>query len=84
VIAGSTLLTAFDAAGRFSPEFPAAFEALVKPDEDVILICHSGSRSTVLAQALSRQAGYTHVYNAAGGIAGWIGGGNPTVRCTQC
>ena len=84
VIPGSTLLTAFDAGGRFNPDFPAAFEALVKPDERVILICRSGNRSTVLARALSTQAGHTRVYNVADGIVGWIEGGNPTVRCTQC
>jgi rhodanese-related sulfurtransferase len=84
VIPGSALLTAFDARGQFNPDFPAAFAALVKPDEDVILICLSGSRSTALAQALSRQAGYTHVYNVAGGITGWMEGGNPTVPCPSC
>lgn len=84
VIPGSALLTAFDAAGRFNPDFPNAFEALVKPDERVILICRSGNRSTVLARALSQQAGYSRVYNVAGGIVGWMDGGNPTAPCPQC
>ena len=84
VIPGSALLTAFDARGRFNPDFPAAFEALVNRGEDVILICRSGNRSTVLARALSAQAGYTHVYNVAGGIVGWMEDGNPTVRCRVC
>ena len=84
VIPGSALLTAFDARGRFNPDFPAAFEALVNRNEDVILICRSGNRSTVLARALSAQAGYTRVYNVTGGIAGWMEGGNPTVRCRVC
>jgi len=84
VIPGSELLTAFDAGGRFNPDFPAAFEALVKRDEGVILICRSGNRSTVLARALSEKAGYTRIYNVADGIAGWMEGGNPTVPCKQC
>ena len=84
VIPGSALLTAFDARGQFNPDFPAAFAALAKPDEDVILICRSGNRSSVLAQALSRQAGYTHIYNVAGGITGWMEDGNPTVSCPSC
>lgn len=84
VIPGSALLTAFDASGRFNPDFPTAFEALVDRDEGVILICHSGNRSTVLAQALSEQAGYTRIYNVSGGISGWMQGGNPTVPCKQC
>ena len=84
VIPGSALLTAFDANGRFNPDFPAAFEALVNRDEGVVLICQSGGRSTALARALSEQAGYTRIYNVAGGIAGWMEGGNPTVPCSQC
>jgi rhodanese-related sulfurtransferase len=84
VIPGSALLTAFDASGRFNPDFPAAFEALVNRDESVVLICQSGGRSTALARALSEQAGYTRIYNVAGGIAGWMEGGNPTVPCSQC
>jgi rhodanese-related sulfurtransferase len=84
VIPGSALLTAFDANGRFNPDFPAAFEALVNRDESVVLICQSGGRSTALARALSEQAGYTRIYNVAGGIAGWMEGGNPTVPCGQC
>jgi rhodanese-related sulfurtransferase len=84
VIPGSALLTAFDANGRFNPDFPAAFEALVNRDESVVLICQSGGRSTALARALSEQAGYTRIYNVAGGIAGWMEGGNPTVPCSQC
>jgi rhodanese-related sulfurtransferase len=84
VIPGSALLTAFDASGRFNPDFPAAFEALVNRDEGVVLICQSGGRSTALARALSEQAGYTRIYNVAGGIAGWMEDGNPTVPCGQC
>jgi rhodanese-related sulfurtransferase len=84
VIPGSALLTAFDASGRFNPDFPAAFEALVNRDESVVLICQSGGRSTALARALSEQAGYTRIYNVAGGIAGWMEDGNPTVPCSQC
>jgi len=84
VIPGSALLTAFDAGGRFNPEFPAAFEALVNRDEGVVLICQSGGRSTVLARMLSEKAGYTRIYNVADGIAGWMDGGNSTVPCSQC
>ena len=84
VIPGSALLTAFDANGRFNPDFPAAFEALVNRDEGVVLICQSGGRSTVLARTLSEQAGYKRVYNVTGGISGWMADGNPTERCSQC
>ncbi len=84
VIPGSVLLTAFDASGQFNPDFPSAFDALVNRDDGVILICHSGNRSTVLARALSGQAGYTRVYNVSGGVSGWMEDGNQTVPCKQC
>ncbi len=84
VVAGSRLLTAFDAAGRFNPEFPAAFAAMVGRDEDVVLICRTGNRSSVLARALAGSAGYTRVHNVSRGIVGWIGEGNPTVPCATC
>ena len=84
VIANSKLLMAFDAQGRFNPDFPRQFEAYVDKDEDVVIICRSGNRSSRLSHLLTEQAGYTRVYNVSGGIVGWIGAGNPTVPCPVC
>jgi rhodanese-related sulfurtransferase len=80
VIEGSERLTAFDASGRFKRRFPDAFQRLVKPDEEVILICRQGNRSSVIANMLAEQAGYTKVYNVTEGIERWIKDGNPVVR----
>jgi rhodanese-related sulfurtransferase len=80
VIAGSERLTAFDASGNFNRDFPAAFQSLVKSDEEVIVICWQGHRSAVIANLLAEQAGYTKVYNVTDGIQKWIKDGNPVVR----
>jgi rhodanese-related sulfurtransferase len=84
VIANSKLLMAFDAQGRFNPDFPRQFEAYVGKDEDVVIICRSGNRSSRLSQLLTERAGYSRVYNVSGGIVGWIDAGNPTVPCPVC
>ncbi len=46
-------------------------------DRDVIFICHTGSRSAQVVQALSSQAGMGNVWNLAGGIVAWANGGQP-------
>ena len=49
-------------------------------DEDLILICRSGNRSSVIANFLAERAGYTKVYNVSEGILKWIDDGNPVVQ----
>ena len=84
VIEGAALITAFDARGRFNPDFPDAFSAAVGQDEAVVVICRSGNRSRVISELLTERAGYTRVYNAAGGMLSWIGDGNPVASCPTC
>ena len=73
VLAGSHTLTFVDAGGRINPEIISKLTQAVRPDQPVILICHSGNRSAVLARELVEQFGYTQVYNVSGGISRWIG-----------
>jgi rhodanese-related sulfurtransferase len=80
VIAGSLRLTAFDGRSRFNRDFPAAFQDLAEPDEEVILICWQGHRSAAIADMLAEQAGYTKVYNVTEGIKKWLADGKPVVR----
>lgn len=84
VIPGSKLLTAFDARGQLNASFPSEFESLVGKNEQVVIICRSGNRSTVLSRALAERVGYTNVYNVAGGIVRWMDMGNQTVPCPTC
>lgn len=80
VIAGSALLTYFDAAGRANPpQWLEKIKALAKADQPVIVMCRSGKRSLAATQFLSEQAGYKTVYNVSKGLNGWVGEGRKTV-----
>lgn len=57
----------------------AAFRNVIRPDQPVVIICHSGDRSKSVAGFLDQKAGYAKVYNVTEGIARWIKDGNPTV-----
>jgi rhodanese-related sulfurtransferase len=72
VVPGSHRITAFDAAGRFLPEFATALLAQVERDEPVVLICRVGNRTGILARALAEQAGFAEVYHVTDGITGWL------------
>jgi rhodanese-related sulfurtransferase len=60
-----------------------------KTDKPIILICHSGHRTSLLLAALT-QHGFKHVYHVAGGMMGrigtpgWIAKGLPVEPCPQC
>jgi rhodanese-related sulfurtransferase len=77
VVAGSILITAFDKSGRLVRSFPEALSKAVDKDEAFILICRTGNRTSMLAQALVAQAGYKQVANATDGITEWIREGRP-------
>ena len=80
VIAGSKLVTFFDAQGRSDPpQWLTKVKAFAKPDQPVAVVCHSGRRSAAVAQFLSEQAGYKTVYNVSRGMNGWTGDGRPVV-----
>lgn len=51
----------------------------IPKNRPVIVYCAVGSRSGVVAQALSRQ-GYKEVYNMRDGIMGWYRNGYPVKR----
>lgn len=80
VIEGSTLITAFDARRRFQPTFLDAFEKLVRPQDEVILICRTGVRTSALSRHLGDKMGYTKVYNVKDGITKWIKDGGSVVQ----
>lgn len=80
VIAGSRLLTFFDAQGNANPaQWLAAAKGFARPDQPVILICRSGNRTRAATQFLSEQAGYRTVYNVSNGLNGWLADKRPVV-----
>lgn len=80
IIEGSHLLTAFDERGRFVPTFPSEIAKLVKQDEEFMVICRTGHRSSALANALATQGGYTRVLNVKDGITSWIKTGGKVTK----
>lgn len=84
VIADSRRIMAFDSRGEFDPSFPQALGTVAGPDEEIVLICWSGQRSRVLAEALSRQAGYARIYHAEGGLSEWLDQKRPVDACEDC
>ncbi len=77
VIAGSQTLSLFLANGKMNPDFVPQLQQLVKVDDHVIVMCHSGGRSSVASDLLTNKLGYKNVYNVQNGIMGWIKAGNP-------
>jgi rhodanese-related sulfurtransferase len=78
VIAGSKLITFFDASGNANPpQWLEQAKSVARPDQPVILICRSGNRTKAATRFLAEQAGYTKVYNVSRGLNGWIGAGQP-------
>jgi len=55
-------------------------------EDEVILICRTGNRTSALSQALADQVGYKKVYNVTDGITKWIKDGNAVVKadCPTC
>ena len=80
VIEGSHLITAFGARGNFEQPFIPAFQKLVGEGDEVILICRTGSRSSVLSQALADRLGYKKIYNVTDGITKWIKDGEKVAK----
>lgn len=80
VIKGSQRLTAFDDKGNFSQTFVPKIMKLVNPEDEVIIICRSGNRSSVITRFLSEQQGFKKVYNVTEGINKWIKDGLPVVK----
>lgn len=77
VVEGSNKLTFVDKNGRLKPEFLPTFTRNISKDQPVILICRTGNRTRALARHLTKEMGYTNVYNVKHGISSWIRTGNP-------
>lgn len=80
VVKGSQRLTSFDKSGRLIPGFLPAFTQNIDKNQPVILICRTGNRTRALSTHLSKELGYTNIYNVKNGITRWIREGNPVTR----
>lgn len=80
VIEGAKLMTAINGQGKFQRAFVEAFTGAFKADDEVVLICRTGNRSSAVSKYLADYQGYKKIYNVTDGITKWIGAGNPVVK----
>ena len=83
IVKGAKTLTFFDRTGRINPNFVPEFSKLVKKDQPVAIICHTGNRSQVASKAIAQQLSYKKVMNVTHGIAGWISEKRPVVQYSK-
>ena len=80
IVKGSYTIMFFDEQGNYDPpKFMQALDKIVKKDEQFALICRVGSRTGMVAEALSKDMGY-NVINLKGGIMKMISEGYRPVR----
>ncbi len=77
VVPGSHKLMFFDERGRYDLDrWMSQFQQIVKdPNQPFVLVCRTASRTKVVGNFLSKQAGYKKVRELAGGITKWIRSG---------
>lgn len=80
VIKGSHLITAFDGKGRLQVDFLPKLQDIVGLNDEVILICRTGNRTSLIANALANNKGFTKVFNVQNGITSWIKEGGDIVK----
>ena len=80
IIEGSHLITFFDRYNRYDiPGWLERVRAIAEPEEPVILICRTGSRTAPVSGLLGIREGYATVYNVRPGIVKWIAEKRPVV-----
>ena len=82
IIKDSKLLTLFDKRGRMNPNFIQKIHLLPK-NTPIALICRTGARTRVASKYLSKELGYTNIYNVKNGITYWKIKNNPVVSGKQ-
>ncbi|MDV7338132.1 FKBP-type peptidyl-prolyl cis-trans isomerase [Terasakiella sp. A23] len=80
IIEGSKLLPFRMPNGQINPKFVEDLNRIVKPTDEVILICRTGNRTRMASDGLSARYGYKNIYNVQYGITHWMREKNPTVK----
>ena len=78
IVEGSHLMTFFDKEGRYDAKaWFDTFSNKVDTDQPFVLICHSGTRTSIIGKWLGKQL--DEVYHLEDGITGWIDEKRPVV-----
>jgi len=80
IIAGSQTLQFFDAHGQADPQqwLQQMRKLRSSPEQPVVLVCHSGKRSRMVGDFLTRQAGMKNIYHLQNGLKSWLQQGKAT------
>jgi rhodanese-related sulfurtransferase len=72
----------FDEKGAYNVEsWMGEFTKHIKSkDQEFVLVCRSGNRTTMVGKFLSNQVGLKNVYHLQNGIKSWIAQGRQTVK----
>lgn len=82
VIKNSKLLTLFDTRGRTNPEFIKKIR-LIPKHANIVFVCKVGARSEEAAKYLTKELGFTNVYNLDNGIVSWKRQNKPVVSINK-
>ncbi len=79
-IPSSQKLMYYDEDGKYDTDEWLAHLRKLKssPDQPVVVVCHSGGRSSSVGKYLSTSIGMPNVYHLENGISGWIKQGKAT------
>ncbi len=74
IIKRSKKINAFDSKGNFNPGFVNSFKSQTKNklETKAVLISKTGYASSILANGLTEQLGYTNIFSLEGGIDSWL------------
>ena len=80
IVAGSRLLTFYDAEGKSDPDrWLDDLKRIAPADRALLLICRSGRRTSAVCEFLSAATNRKQIYNVTDGILGWLAAGFPVV-----
>lgn len=78
IVAGSRLLTFFDAQGGSRPqEWIRQLDQLIPQEQPLLLICRTGHRTGLICEYLIETTTRAEIYNISDGILGWLAEGLP-------
>lgn len=84
VVAGSLLLTFFDAQGQCRPEqWLEQLGRIDQSEKPLVLICRTGHRTTLICEMLAEMQIRPEIYNVTDGIFGWLSKGLPVVPASE-
>ena len=80
IVAGSRLLTFYDAQGKSDPErWLNDLNRIAPLERPLLLICRTGQRTIDVCEFLTAVADRRQIYNVTDGIFGWLAAGLPVV-----